>query len=483
MATARRSNDSLRWLLRETGWTGEAFARSVNQIAAESGVTLRYDRTTVSHWLAGTRPRPPAPDLIAEAFTRRLGRQVTAADAGLAPQPDAAGWQATAGDPAAMLAALGTDAAASRRTRRGRPDSTPYCLDALKVPGLTAPGPMRPALGASDSGLVSAEVVTAAQEIGRSFSANDISFGGGSVRRALSAYLKHHLAPRLSAPGKSATRRQLFKVTAELAYLCAFTYFDDELNGAGQQYYLSSLRLAAEIGDQVTYSVALRAMSLQAQRLGHNREAVHLAETAAATGRAGGKMHQAFVYGQLAVACAADGDRLNAFASLQAAERRMEAATSSALVGAYHAASLAHTEAVVRGLLGDNRGAATALTESIRYRPASERRARALTLASLAELHLRMGALDEAVARWHSFLDDYLYLTSGRADTALRSMRATLRPYSRNPGTRTLLARSTPLALYQMTVPVQRGSGLAAGSTTGSTGARDGLTAEQPWRP
>lgn len=51
-----------------------------NELGAERGLRLRYDRTAVVPWLSGTRPCPLAPELIAEAFTCRLGRRITVAD-------------------------------------------------------------------------------------------------------------------------------------------------------------------------------------------------------------------------------------------------------------------------------------------------------------------------------------------------------------------------------------------------------------------
>src|SRR5439155_19087511 len=133
--------------------------------------------------------------------------------------------------------------------------------------------------------------------------------------------------------------------------------------------------------------------------------------------------------------------RRAALASLAAAEQRLARATSPhrPMVGAYHPASLAHQQAAVRALSGDRAGAIGALTTSIRSRPAAERRSRAITLARLAELHLWQGHLDDAVATWHHFLDDYPHLRSARATTALKTLRACLLPHSRNPAARALL--------------------------------------------
>ena len=58
--TARVANTRLRMLMQEARCTGQALARQVNATAAEVGVVLHYDRTSVAHWLTGTRPGGPS---------------------------------------------------------------------------------------------------------------------------------------------------------------------------------------------------------------------------------------------------------------------------------------------------------------------------------------------------------------------------------------------------------------------------------------
>ncbi|MGH3312942.1 MAG: helix-turn-helix domain-containing protein, partial [Streptomyces sp.] len=76
-------NAPLRLLLAETEWTQEAFARAIGRAAAEAGVRLGYDRTSVAHWLRGARPSPRVQGFIAEALSRRLGRPVTVTQLGM----------------------------------------------------------------------------------------------------------------------------------------------------------------------------------------------------------------------------------------------------------------------------------------------------------------------------------------------------------------------------------------------------------------
>ncbi|MEU5219639.1 hypothetical protein AB0G79_26035 [Streptomyces sp. NPDC020807] len=458
MSSYRRPNQALRGLLGEAGMSAAELAARVNAIAAESGLVLGYDRSTVAHWLSGTRPRGDATALVVEALSRKLGRPVTPADAGFLPaqrgRKDAAhegrnpfgeGRDEDRDEDAAP--GLGPSATwptghtpDRERTERG----APFRLAALRLPPYEqiATGPLPPRGKPEGTRLLASEV-QGIEAMARVFHHVDITFGGGQGRRALVAYLASDVRPRLHRPAAPAVRRRLLAATGELAYLCGFMHFDDDLQGLAQRYYLVALRLAAENGAPSDYAVALRALSVQADALGHRREAVHLAESAAAC-LTGPRLRRAFVYGQLAVAHAGEGARHEALRALAHAETMMEreASPQDTAVGAYHQASLLYQQAVVRLRLGDERGAAAALSASVRHRPADERRARALVLADLARLHLRARRLTEALEAWHRFLDDRSALSSSRVDRAFADMRGRLRPYSRHPAARALLDRA-----------------------------------------
>jgi tetratricopeptide (TPR) repeat protein len=440
-------NRALRALITEAGWTGRELAQAVNALGGEAGLALHYDRTSVAHWLSGARPRPPVPDLICEAFSRRLGRRLSQADIGLGLPQSAARPGNGQRDPAAELSRLFTLQAQADAGRRPGLTACTYRVAALEAPAW-APGSRTPAARAPAAGpaVVNAETVRVIESVAQVFSAHDAAYGGGGTRRALAGYLAHDVAPRIRAAARPAVGPRLYSAAAQLAYLCGFMCFDDELHGLALHYYLAALRLATEAGDESTYAITQRAMSVQARLLHHDRQAVHLAE-AAATAKTVTPVRQAFLYGQLAVAHAAAGDRISALTWLTAAERHLDRATSAetALIGAYHPASLAHQQAAVLALLGDRKGAIGALTLSLRYRPATERRSRAITTARLAELQLREGYLDEATHTWSGFLDDYPYLRSARARTALNIMRSMLHPHAGRPATRALLTRAVDL--------------------------------------
>lgn len=443
MSVRRVPNESLRELLSEARWTGEAFARAVNTVATEAGVALRYQRSTISNWLAGVCPRPPVPAFAAEALSRRLGRTVTVPETGLvkgAPPMQAArcamDWPE--GDPVGRLLEL-SEGAQQHQNVLAR---CAYSLAALEVPDwarLTAELP-RQRSASRDDRRVGHREVAAVTTMLAVFSSSDSMFGGHMGRDALTLYLGLPVADWLRADAPPAVRRDLLVAVARLTYLCGFMNFDEQLHGIAQRCYSTSLMIAAEGGDVAGYALALRALSVQARTLGHHRQAVDLAEAAVrSAARRVSPQTRAFLLGQLAVAHAAAGDRHNAVINLGLAERAFKQADLLPLpVGAYHGGSLAHQRAVVAACTGDRRGAITALEAASRHRPATERRSRAILLARLAELQAASGQLELACSTWTQFLADCPHLHSARIDAALANLRALTRPHQRNTSVRRL---------------------------------------------
>jgi tetratricopeptide (TPR) repeat protein len=448
--SARRvPNARLRALLNDTGWAGHAFAEAVNAVGREAGLTLHYDRSAVAHWLTGTRPPAAVRAVVAETLSRRLHRPITAADAGFADAPVGAapeppGWSLRPGAAVHQLVGLSSvgrqaiGGLAYRLSASSPPDFPTLVSTLTEAPTQDAAEAAVPSVGL-------AQIETASLMLGV-FADADTALGGGHSRRALSAYLAHDVAAWLTAPGKEQHRRRLLSIAASLSYLAGYMCFDERLGGAAQSYYRTAAQLSAEAADPAGYATALRGMSVLAYTLGHHVEALELARTAEASSRRVPAAQAAFLAGQVAVAAAAAGGRHDALTNLRVAERSLEHADGpEAKIGSYHEAALAHQRAEALAAIGDSEGAIRALAASLRLRPAGERRARALTTARLAELHLRQGRLEQACALWHDFCDDYPHLHSARADDALRSLRARLRPYRRNGTARAVLARTEPL--------------------------------------
>ena len=433
MGARGRPDARLRSLLAEAGWSGQQLAAAVNALGAEAGLRLRYDRTSVAHWLAGSTPNTPVPELIAEAFTRWLGRDIRVGAERFVPQPEHEDSRTGSGpgrfeavDAVARLVQLHTER--RRLLREGV-----YSIAALTVSDWRHAAAPQPS-PAGESGRIRRGAPEAAQAMARVFSDADAAFGGRRQAVALASYLALDITPKLQARAAPAVRQAMFAAASELTYLCAFMHFDAGQHALAQRYYTAALALAAENHDPARYATTLRALSVQADSLGHHEQALHLAD--AAISAAPGSMAprtRAFLYGQGAVAAAGTGDAHTALAHLRRAETLLERGPApDATIGAYHQASLAHQKAAVLTALSDIPGAIRALSTSIRHRPEAERRARTLTLAALAQLHLRQGELEQATATWGLFVADYPHLDSARADTALAEMRAGLRPHRRN---------------------------------------------------
>lgn len=439
---SRVPNTALRLLLDEAEWTGARLASAVRGVAAEHGRDLACDRGTVSRWLSGTRPRPPAPGYLLEALSRRLGWPVTAAEAGLTRSPAAVpdlDWEADAVRALSALTRTDLDPARRHLLRAGV-----YSLTALTLPQL-ADDPGHPRGTGSAARRVGRAEAEQMQTMATMFADAAETHGGGHVRTALAAYLNRDVTPWLHAPATDAQRCQLLSGAAQLTILLAAMSADDGADALAQRYHRTAARLAAEAGDHATYAVALRGMATHAHDLGHHtRAAVHLAEHAAETAaRHASGVVQAYTRAHLAVAQARD-DRHGALTALAAAERlHHRADTTHGPFTAYSVAALYFQRAQTLTALGDRTGAIGALTASLRQRTPNERHARTLTHALLAETLLTIGHLDESLTHWHAFLDDYPVLHSDRATRRLTAMRQFLRPHIRHPGTRTLLARAT----------------------------------------
>ncbi|WP_086789238.1 hypothetical protein, partial [Crossiella equi] len=398
------ANERLRLLLQEARWSGGDLARAVNAVAAETGIVLEYRRASVAQWLAGSRPRPPVPELVAEALSRRLGRPVGRTEAGFAEAVARAGEGAL--DDLRRLHELG------RGPRRELAAQCVYRTAELAVPDWArAVAELVPVPSGGTRTIGGAEI-TALRSIVHTCSSAERSLGAGHVRPAAVDHLSVTVLPWLSArTSGELVRRELFGLASDLAYLCGFLCFDDELQGAAQRYYRSALDLAAHSGDRGRYARALRAMSVQAHELGHRQAAADLAEVAVATAPEEGR---AFHLGQLALARAGLGQREEALRLLGETERCLDRHAGGGTVGIYHRASFAHQSAAVLHRLGDRDGAVTALKTSLRCRPDAEYRSRLMTQATLTEYLLNGGQVEEAAAHWRGFLDGYPLVRSSR---------------------------------------------------------------------
>lgn len=457
-------NSALRFLLEETGWTQETLARAVTRLGTEAGVRLHYDRTSVAHWLRGSRPEPRVQHLVAEALSRRLARPVPVTELGMGdgrsggpgrraaaspPEGREQDWGAkefASGRPADRLAALTAPVVEPPRT--SPPPPAPYRLGLLvpDSPATAVPPPPAPA-----GRRTGPDEVASVREHTRFFALQADRHGGGHIRTPLAAYLSG-LVRQLHAGGEGPHHAHLLAGTARLSYLLARVYADEQRHGLAQRAFLTAAELAEEGNDAVGVAVARRALSSQAHQLGHLRLGLDLAESACGAAPAGTPPStRAFLYAGLAVTQASGGLRDRAWKTLGRAERelaRVPSDMTSCLeppqgesVGAYQDAALLYQSAHVCGALGDRAGAVQELRASLHARPSGERRTRAVSHAELAELQLSRGRLEEACGAWQEFLDDAALVRSGRVRRARDRMPRLLRPYTRERCVRSLLIR------------------------------------------
>ncbi|MFV6033005.1 regulator [Streptomyces sp. NPDC056264] len=383
----RIPNRQLAALIAEAGFSHAGLARRVDQLGLEHGLDLRYDKTSVTRWLRGQQPRGTTPALIAEVFTRRLGRRLSAQDLGLdACAPVYAGlefaatpeeavdivsglWRKDSGShaelrkiaftPAGLVVpsrdwligraddrvargdapqgprvSSGASAVAAAVTAEGRPPHDPR-------PGLDprlAHDPRVPPQGrfsvprqrGTDRGpgqRVSSGDIAALRSVGELFRTLDHAYGGGHARQALVRYLEHEAEPMLRGTYGESVGRRLFAAAADLTRLAGWTSYDIAAHGLAQRYFVQALRLAQAAGDRAYGSYVLLTMSCQAVYLGHGREAVQLARVAQqGVGPAAPPVVQAMLHAVEARGHAVLGEARACSASLVRAERALEAA-------------------------------------------------------------------------------------------------------------------------------------------------------------
>ncbi|WP_369384004.1 tetratricopeptide repeat protein [Streptomyces sp. cg36] len=440
MAT-RTPNAALARLLAETRWTQRQFARAVNRVGTEAGTPLRYEESAVSHWLDGAMPRPAVRACVLEALSRRLGRPVTHAEAGL-PLPS--GHSPTATDTVEGMIDLGRlDMDPSRRSVLG----AGLFSVALTIPGWPDVIGRAEAVQsgrASRIGMNEVDMVVAMTE---RVSELDDQFGGRHARPMAASFMVNTVAAYLRADAPENVRQAMLSAASDLLYLTGYMAVDEGLHGPAQRYYVKALELAGAAEDHLTYCTTLRGMSVQAVDLGHGAKAMELADAAAAASPKAGPRMRAFLAGQQAHTSAQTGDRTNALRYMYEAEAAMDRAESrSKAFGSYDPSSLNYHVSQVRYELGDVHGAIEAMQHSDQLRYGIYRRARVRHRATLAERQMEVGHLEAACATWHQALDDYPMVQSGRADERIRTMFSLIRPHLKNTAARDLYERARTIA-------------------------------------
>ncbi|MFE5595157.1 hypothetical protein [Streptomyces sp. NPDC056549] len=444
MARARTPNKTLARLMAEAGVGNDQLARRANTAGAELGLSLHYDKTTVSHWLAGSVPKAEARPAITEALSRLLARPVTSVELGWAtgPAPVAQDGGGSVVSEVADLTRADMDP-----SRRGVLGAGMYAA-ALGVPrfediagriGETRRPGRSLRIGASDVGTVRMMTDRLADILDQ--------IGAGHARPMAAAFLANTVTPYLDADGPAAVKQDMLAAASDLVYLTGWMAMYEEQQGLGQRYYHQALKLAGAAEDHVTYCRTLRGMSLQASHLGYGPKALELADAAAEAAPASGPRLVAFLRGQQAAAASMTGDRRGALARLKETEDALSQADNHRdAVGGYDQAAYFFHQAHVFWHLGDRAESITALRRSNRVRNAQERQGRLHALGVIADRQTQMRHVEAATGTWAEFLDLHTTLSSARGDAHLRTLRSGMAEHRRVRGVGDLLARADDVA-------------------------------------
>ncbi|MFD8396235.1 tol-pal system YbgF family protein [Streptomyces sp. NPDC059680] len=272
-------------------------------------------------------------------------------------------------------------------------------------------------------------------------------YGGQAARASLAAFLADRVIPVLHAPAPEPSRRGVLAAAAQLTLLLGNMSVDSGHARTAQHYHYLAARLASDADDRSTLAIALRTMATHAYELGHHTPTVlRLSEQAVAHASAAPPAVQAYTETQYAVLLA-HYDRRAALDALTRAERYHSRSDGPpGPFTAYPSGGLYYQRAETLSILGDHHGCVNALNTSLRLRPEAERHAVALTRARLAETHMRIGHLEQALTQWQAFLEAYATISSARAARHMQNLRGQLQPYQRNNAVRHLLDQTRLLS-------------------------------------
>jgi hypothetical protein len=483
----RTPNRQLAALIAEAGFSNAGLARRVDQLGLEHGLDLRYDKTSVTRWLRGQQPRGTTPALIAEVFTRRLGRRLTAQDLGLdACAPVYAGlefagtpeeaidivgglWRKDSGSHAELRKIAFTPAGlvvpsrdwligrADEKVARGpgeqparvpgqgrtsaqpaqaRPASARSAPSRLLAAPQGAPGLPRQR-GTAERGpgqRVNGGDIAALRSVGELFRTLDDMYGGGHARQALVRYLEHECEPMLRGTYGEQTGRRLFGAAADLTRLAGWTSFDIAAHGLAQRYFVQALRLSQAAGDRAYGSFVLVTMSRQAVYLAHGREAVQLARVAQqGVGTNAPPVVQALLHAAEARGHGVLGEVRACTASLVRAERALEVAKAGDDVPFwarfFDEGQLADEFGHCHRDLQQFRAAAQHAERSLQLRPAAYARSRLICRVVLASARLGLGELDQACQLAAEAAGQAAEMRSVRAVEYVKDFERRLEPY------------------------------------------------------
>ncbi|MGW5970095.1 MFS transporter [Streptomyces sp. NPDC055186] len=466
----RGPNEKLGTVLALAGISNAGLARRVNDLGAQRGLTLRYDKTSVARWVSkGMVPQGTAPHLIAAAIGQKLGRPVPLHEIGLAdadPAPevglafprdvgqavksatelyrlDLAGRRAGSGGIWQSLA--GSFAVSAYATPASRWLITPADSSVAREVG--------PAEGSAAPTKVGHSDVRKLREAAEDARRWDSKYGGGDWRSSMvPECLRVEAAPLLLGSYADDVGRALFGASAELTRLAGWMAFDTGQQEAAQRYYIQALRLARAAADVPLGGYVLASMSLQATYRGFGDEGVDLAQAALERNR-GLATARTMSFFRLveARAHARAGDAPAAGAALKSAEGWLERSrpgdSDPGWLGFYSYDRFAADAAeCYRDLKAPRQ--VRRFTEQALSRPTEEFvRSHGLRLVVSAVAELESGNLDAACEQGVRAVEVAGRISSARTTEYVKDLLHRLEPYGDEPRVVELRERARPLLM------------------------------------
>ncbi|MFF9059230.1 MFS transporter [Streptomyces sp. NPDC101213] len=466
----RGPNEKLGAVLALAGISNAGLARRVNDLGAQRGLTLRYDKTSVARWVSkGMVPQGAAPHLIAAAIGQKLGRPVPLHEIGLAdadPAPEVGlAFPRDVGQAVRSATDLYRLDLAGRRAGSGgiwHSLAGSFAVSAYATPAsrwLITPADSsvaREVNSAESSGTplkVGHSDVRKLREAAEDARRWDSKYGGGDWRSSMvPECLRVEAAPLLLGAYSDEVGRALFGASAELTRLAGWMAFDTGQQEAAQRYYIQALRLARAAADVPLGGYVLASMSLQATYRGFGDEGVDLAQAALERNR-GLATARTMSFFRLveARAHARAGDAQAAGAALKAAESWLERARDGdhdpSWLGFYSYDRFAADAAeCYRDLKAPRQ--VRRFTEQALSQPTEEFvRSHGLRLVVSAVAELESGNLDAACEQGVRAVEVAGRISSARTTEYVKDLLHRLEPYGDEPRVVELRERARPLLM------------------------------------
>ncbi|MET7297060.1 MFS transporter [Streptomyces griseoloalbus] len=466
----RGPNEKLGTVLALAGISNAGLARRVNDLGAQRGLTLRYDKTSVARWVSkGMVPQGAAPHLIAAAIGQKLGRPVPLHEIGLAdadPAPEVGlAFPRDVGQAVKSATELYRLDLAGRRAGSGgiwQSLAGSFAVSAYATPAsrwLITPADssvareVNPADGSGAPLKVGHSDVRKLREAAEDARRWDSKYGGGDWRSSMvPECLRVEAAPLLLGSYSDDVGRSLFGASAELTRLAGWMAFDTGQQEAAQRYYIQALRLARAAADVPLGGYVLASMSLQATYRGFGDEGVDLAQAALERNR-GLATARTLSFFRLveARAHARAGDAQAAGAALKSAESWLERSrpgdSDPTWLGFYSYDRFAADAAeCYRDLKAPRQ--VRRFTEQALSRPTEEFvRSHGLRLVVSAVAELESGNLDAACEQGVRAVEVAGRISSARTTEYVRDLLHRLEPYGDEPRVVELRERARPLLM------------------------------------